>query len=177
MLRINAILLSLLILLSVVGPFPVFHVLRHRAQREIKHQIKSGVPKSELHTLAFHKSQSPQWVKKDREFRLNQTMYDVVHTLERGDSIIYQCVNDTQETALFKNLSVMLGALYANPNSDQSKQTKVVQNVLQFKYLQTSQHKSDLNIQNTIVFLALKEEWDSEYLAPDTPPPVDLFFI
>lgn len=76
----------------------------------MKTLLKRGVPENELHIIKFsvNKVSEIDWKKEGREFRFKGSMYDVVKFEIEGDSIIYSCVNDMQETLLFAHLEEII---------------------------------------------------------------------
>lgn len=94
------------VLLAIsVGIFPVFKMKQYAIRKEIKRRIKSAIPESELHTLTFLSPETDvEWVREGKEFIFGTRMYDVVHKKIKGDSTVFQCINDKEETVLFANL-------------------------------------------------------------------------
>lgn len=89
--------------------FILFKGLEVKYKREIKTQIKSGIPEDKLIEFVFHKSivnneiKNFKWIK-NYEFRYEGEMYDIIKTKVIGDSIYYSCYHDLKESALFSNL-------------------------------------------------------------------------
>ncbi|MCB0555712.1 MAG: hypothetical protein KDD02_19350 [Phaeodactylibacter sp.] len=108
--RIFAIILPCIFALNIFGVFAVFRIQRLQIRREIKAQIKQGISEKELFkiTVAPEHASALSW-KKDDEFRYKGIMYDVVRKEIINDStIIYYCISDRQETALFANLDELV---------------------------------------------------------------------
>ncbi|CAN5239674.1 hypothetical protein BH09BAC1_BH09BAC1_03590 [soil metagenome] len=109
--KMLCILLLLVLLFNTLGFYPVFKMHQYRVRREIKHQIKQGIPKEDLHPFALHISdvKALDWEGGERkEFRHEGLMYDVVHEEIKGDSIYLLCVNDTEEDILFAQLDELV---------------------------------------------------------------------
>lgn len=103
--RIISIVLLLLFIYGTVGYFVAFQVERYTVRQEIKHRIKQGVPTEELTIISDDATNSRlNWVKPNKEFRINGKMYDVVSKRVEGNTVYYSCINDTQEDKLFENL-------------------------------------------------------------------------
>ena len=81
-----------------------------RIRREVKSQIKAGVPEDQLHHIAFSNSARNQidWTRKNFEFRLNGEMFDIVFSETKDDSIHFYCINDREEKLLFENLAELV---------------------------------------------------------------------
>lgn len=92
---------------NIGGIFIVFKYQQYHVRKEIKKQIKQGVPEDELTVIIKTAENSDQfvWVKPGKEFRYKGTMFDIVRqTTGNNGDITYHCINDTQETTLFVNL-------------------------------------------------------------------------
>lgn len=92
---------------QICGFFIEFKALQFRVKKEIKQTIKKGVPESEL--VSFNLTQigtHPEfkWEKEHKEFWYKGSLYDIVsqHTN------IVKCIDDHQETTLFKNLEIKI---------------------------------------------------------------------
>lgn len=89
--------------------FLVFKFFEMKYKREIRFMIKAGVPEDQLVPFTFHKEyiNNPQpdfkWIK-SWEFRYKGQMYDIMKTIDKGDSIKYLCIHDVKESDLFANL-------------------------------------------------------------------------
>lgn len=94
----------MLLLLSVVGIQTKFYLQKRSVRSEMKRRIKKGVPKDELYTFTFENGKKPDWTRVDKEFKVENHLYDVVDVREGDNAIVYECVSDDQETFLFANL-------------------------------------------------------------------------
>jgi hypothetical protein len=105
-----ATILLLFMLLQAAGYLLVFEIQKHAIRREIKQQIKAGVPEAELVLLKFVEGKSyPAFQRVHaREFRYQGKMYDVVRQESRGDTTWYYCIADEKETQLFANLEELV---------------------------------------------------------------------
>ncbi|WP_290799146.1 hypothetical protein [Flavihumibacter sp. UBA7668] len=95
---------------NITGLLVVFKLQQLQIRREIKRQIKRGVPQNELHLITIKQGQEEQlgW-QNEKEFIYEGTFYDVVRK-ETGaaGATLYYCINDTQEEALFANLDALI---------------------------------------------------------------------
>lgn len=101
-----SILLLGIFLYQVAGIFVAFKIQQQGIRKEIKRQIKLGVPAGELHYLTITAANYRElaW-HNHKEFMYRGVMYDVVHKkINHATSVTFQCVSDTQETILFANL-------------------------------------------------------------------------
>jgi hypothetical protein len=94
-----------------VGFFTFVELEHYFIRKEIKKAIKLSVPENQL--IKFHftakESQKLNWVK-PHEFRLNGRFYDVVHKQKVKGIWYFQCIDDIQETKLFKKLNSAVAA-------------------------------------------------------------------
>lgn len=95
----------LLFAYQLVGFFAFFEIEHYLVRKQIKKAIKLSVPENQLIRFHFSEKEAAQlhWVKA-HEFRLNGRFYDVVHKTKNKGIWYYQCINDIQETQLFKRL-------------------------------------------------------------------------
>lgn len=166
---------SLLILLTfqIIGFVGYFELAHYKLKKEIKSQLKEGVPKDKLVIFDFNSNQLKQlvWLKKN-EFDLNGNLYDVVRKSNSNGITHLECISDKQEKVLFAKLNQNVSSNLCDDN-----QHKPVSSL--FKLLQTPSLLSnscvDLN------FIILKENKTStfnylDYLSVksiqiDSPPP------
>ncbi len=109
---------------TIAGYYPVFKMLQYHVRQEIKHRIKAGLNESELQIITFKKQDHIDWVRPGKEFRLNENFYDVVRKEVNRDKIIFYCINDQQEKALFATLDHMVKN---NLNDGQTEEGQTVQ--------------------------------------------------
>lgn len=102
--------------------FLVFKLFEMKYKREIRFMIKAGVPEDQLVPFTFSKEfiNKPQsdfkWIK-SWEFRFKGQMYDIMKTVDKGDSIFYLCIHDVKESNLFANLDKQINN-FLNKNPD-----------------------------------------------------------
>jgi len=117
------------VIFNMAGIFIVFKVEQAYVRREIKHQIKSGIPENVLHSFVYSKKEYEQldWVRKDIEFRLNNEMFDIVRSEIKDDTVLLYCVNDKEETILFAQLDEMIkNKTEQESNSSQNSSGKLI---------------------------------------------------
>lgn len=90
----------------------------------------AGLDTSELHLLSFNEveiTSELRWKHED-EFEFKGFMYDIVKREKVGDSYLFWCWKDDEETALNKKLDQLLADIFShNPNDRQTHK-----NLLQF---------------------------------------------
>ncbi|MGJ8664893.1 MAG: hypothetical protein ACSHW7_00875 [Patiriisocius sp.] len=88
--------------INIGGSYLIFKFQQRQIRREIIHNIKKGIPDSELTTIVVNSENQHEltW-ENDEEFRYNEMMYDVVH-FEKTDSktTVYYCLTDAEEYQL-----------------------------------------------------------------------------
>lgn len=146
-------LISILIVCTLIfhlfGYFAVFKVMQQNVKKQIKTSIKQGIPQEKLHSFRFpadkelQKKMGIRWHEK-KEFSYKGKMYDIVYKLQDGNFIIYKCVNDTQEEALFAGLGIQIkNTLHSDPTK--SKTLNILQ---KFNLLYYTQNQ--LKIKNSV---------------------------
>lgn len=98
------------VLLQAAGYLIVFEIQKYEIRQEIKHQIKAGVPDTELVLLKIVEGKfHPTFQRvEEHEFRYDGKMYDVVRQESHGDTTWYYCLADEKETQLFANLEELV---------------------------------------------------------------------
>ena len=116
----------------MVPPAATYSWLRiekHRVRKMVKRQMIAGLPEEELVLLAFAKQDVASHLRWEhsREFEYQGQMYDVMHTVRKGDTIYYRCWPDHAETSLNRRLALLVEqALHHHPQT-QDTQAKYVQ--------------------------------------------------
>jgi len=108
--NVIAIALLLFTLFHAAGYLFVFEIQKYEIRREIKQQIKAGVPEAELVLLKISGESSTLPFQRidEHEFRYGGNMYDIVREEARGDTIWYYCLADEKETQLFADLDELV---------------------------------------------------------------------
>ena len=107
-------LLSWLVLVAIglqLGRFASFEFRRLMVRKEVKQQLKAGVPENERAYFTFTQAEydALKWIKPDKEFTLGAGFFDVIEREVGADGKIHlTCMNDRQEAALFADLSRMV---------------------------------------------------------------------
>lgn len=117
--RLSAWLLLVLLSVQSVGFIAYFHLEKRVIHKAIKLKLKQGVPTDELVHFQFTLAQVKQlnW-KKSNEFVLGEQFFDVVWRTDNKDGKVHlACVNDTQETALFREMHRYIAKNLADPDS------------------------------------------------------------
>ena len=170
--KLVAITVLSIFLFNLGGFFLVFKYQQSVVRKEIKKQIKEGVPEDEL-TIIKQTSEifdELVWIKPKKEFTYKGTMYDVVRkTIEDNGDITYHCINDTQETTLFVNLDNQV-----KKNMDARNNGKdPLKNLFQSLYF--SEHISPVDLKLHENKINLFGEYSSHYSSPELnvsgPPP------
>ncbi|WP_041627512.1 hypothetical protein [Owenweeksia hongkongensis] len=171
---IGAIFLTLILIFQFSGSQLLFHIQRSQIRREIKSQIKQGVPKEEMVRFRFSKSNPNIHWHNDHEFRFENHMYDVVHQESTTDSLFLMCITDDQETSLFAQLSKLTNSHWNQ--SPAKKQSQQAVSALSTFYLSTNaeftlSHVSQAHLQGSSFYFFIEKCWAS---SPDSPPPQGL---
>ncbi len=166
---IGAIFLTLILIFQFSGGQLLFHIQRSQIRREIKSQIKQGVPKGEMVHFRFSKSNPKIHWHNDHEFRFENQMYDVVHQESTADSLFLECINDNQETLLFAKLDKLVKKRW---NDHQSRSQQKITSSLSSHYL-ASHSISIPPLYSSIVIIPLPYTFKvlTWVKLPDSPPP------
>lgn len=158
-------------LYASVGDFLRWQYEWKQVRSEIKHQLKETVPTEKLHRFEITSEMYNQldWVKPEKEFRLNHQMFDVVKAEHQNERIILHCINDKEEAALFKDLNALISRHFEDEQQSPDASHK-------FKYLKKDWHivKPLLHIpivQITSIEEDLFRDLPIAYSAVSEPPP------
>ncbi|MCF1715674.1 hypothetical protein L0U88_13635 [Flavihumibacter sp. RY-1] len=157
---------------NITGLLVVFKLQQLQIRREIKRQIKKGVPENELHLITVKQGQEEQldW-QNEKEFIYKGTFYDVVRK-ETGaaGTTLYYCINDTQEEELFANLD----ALIKQYSEKQQSKGKMAKKLLKLAPVVLSRDMPGTEL--TVVTVdplqgSYSNQYNSPILAIPAPPP------
>ena len=171
------ILLGIFLLACLTLPFVGTYIWLEQERSEVRHSVfeklASGLEPKELVTLKFSKAELKElrW-EHEREFEYQGQMYDVVEKRIQGDSLIYICWWDHEETHLKEEMKKLL----AGPQSDFPQKKDNQQRIETFeKSLYVLQslllEKNDLNDLPKKFFPYQNFCYASPYQSPSTPPP------
>lgn len=110
---------SLLILLTfqIIGFVGYFEFAHYQLKKEIKSQLKHGVPKDKCVIFDFDAKQIKKlvWLEKN-EFDLNGNLYDVVRKSNSNGITHLECISDKQEKVLFAKLNQNVSSNLSDDN-------------------------------------------------------------
>ena len=144
-----------------------------KIKRELKHAIISHTDKSAFVLLEFSKEETEtklNW-KHSREFAYNNQMYDIVETINKGDSVFYYCWWDHKETKLNKQLSKLLSYVLGHDSKNQDNKKRVSQFFKTFFVNQLVNQEFKLINFNQITFKKINLNYKSRYISPPFAPP------
>jgi hypothetical protein len=102
-----AILFLTLYAYNLAGYYVVFKTLQVQVRGEMRDRIKRSLDERELTLISVPRTEKDglHWID-DHEFRHRGSMYDIVRTFSRNDTIHYLCINDKYEEQLFEGLDL-----------------------------------------------------------------------
>lgn len=116
-------------ILVLVAPFVGMqgwlHIRKAVVRSQVKHRLVEGIWKDELVSLKFSKYEIENklgW-KDEKEFEFDGEMYDVVSVVSVGDSIVYHCWWDNEETHLSKQLNELTALALGTDKSRQERES------------------------------------------------------
>jgi len=129
--------LCVLLLCCLAAPVLIsYGWLQHqktRVHKEVKRQLLAGKADEELVLLRFSQEETKTQLRWEhsREFEYQGQMYDIVRTEQRGDTILYYCWWDREETALNNEITRLTANVLNNNPEQQSQQERL------FSFLKT----------------------------------------
>lgn len=168
-----SILLLCIFLFNAVGYIVVFKIAQLEARKEIKIKIKLGLPDRELTAIEFKKDnlETIHWVKENKEFYYQGKLYDVVKKNEKETSIVFYCIDDKKEHALFASLDKHVDTFISSQYSKKSSSSKKLnEHVLKIYFSHT--HNFHFSTNSTIVNYSFSaKNYQSEFPETNSPPP------
>lgn len=161
-------------LFDLFGYLPLFKYAQHKIQKEIKGLLKKSVPESELYVIAIpvEKVNDLDWKREGKEFRHNETMYDIVRYEKKGEIMHYHCVNDTQETQLFVHLEELVDRQMDNDKSPVGKTAKRIAKMFcALKYIPADNSLISPAINKSSISFHYSFPCTPVFLEVSTPPP------
>lgn len=139
-------------------------------RKDMKHQIKAGIPESKLRTFSFTYQELKQlvWLEKD-EFEFQGHMYDMVFRSYTKNGVVVKCIDDVQEAQLFKKLDHYVAKRFHSGE----KGAKVLAWLDFLKVIHSNVTPSDwyVSSQSTSHFFSYKRTYFAPYLGNDPIPP------
>ena len=161
-------------LFQIVGFTIYFNIEKSAIKKQLKTYIKEGVPKTQLKKFEFTPKQySNLLFTKKKEFKIKENYFDIVYSKKLPNGNLFlECVNDKQETILFKNLAenVNFNLSDQKPNSP----LKIVFSILQLPFIESqTSYEIEINLISDIqkdFFIYLENKSQTEFQV-QTPPP------
>jgi hypothetical protein len=163
--KLSSLILLILFLVFSDGYITIFRVRQLHLRNEMKHEINDKAGKKELSVIAVNKNQENEitWIKKGKEFRYRDELYDVVDIKTTGNKRVYYCINDEKEEHLIETFK-----------KDHSTNEKVVwrqKRIPGNKYQPESiSLKPDLYVSDCI-FMEYLNFYKSRFTDASSPPP------
>lgn len=94
------------VFVTQVGYYFIYSYQQQQLKWEMKQEILAGIPSSELEIIDLADvNTSFHWKEKDKEFYLNDELYDIVSSKTVEGKELYYCINDQKEKQLLKNFA------------------------------------------------------------------------
>lgn len=112
----------------LLGGWLWLEVEKKLVKREVKHRMMEGLDPSELTRLAFTPEAAQTALEWEHagEFECRGEMYDVVESFKKGDSVVYLCWWDHEETALNLELRARVQQALQDDSARQEQQRELV---------------------------------------------------
>ena len=103
--RVFSVLVLLIATWQIVGFFTYFEWEHYHIRKNIKKALKHSVPENQLKEFDFTNDEikNLSWIK-SHEFKLNGRFYDVIKKTPTKNGFHFKCIDDIQETELFRKL-------------------------------------------------------------------------
>ncbi|MFZ5552616.1 MAG: hypothetical protein ACOZCO_05845 [Bacteroidota bacterium] len=163
--QLTAIALLAVMLFSSFGPYIIFSRQQATIRKEIKKRIKQGVPEKDLVKFSVNElSGNISWTDGKREFTFNGSKYDVVKREVSENGIYFYCIDDKQETVLFKNLDELT-------KNEWNKKSHSFKNKPVFQLYFSFSHQLKFPEKEKTLTVALRQFFYSNERSVLSPPP------
>lgn len=160
-------------------PFFVFKQMQFKIRKEIKNQIKNGVPEEDR--LIFYDDElnadaiNLTWIH-DREFRYHGEMYDILEKKIIKGRLVYFCIHDVKESGLFSKLQEMVNKEMSH-NIPVKKQREMLMIYYLSFFMSNSNYNNFMGIKNVDFWIHVFINITQCFIKPLTPPPnCSIFF-
>jgi len=160
-------------LFNTLGYFIAFKAVQYAVKNEIKFQIKSNLPITELTTITINKTHlaTIEWKDNGKELIYNNEMYDVVRSNETATSITYYCIHDKKEKLLFTNLDDHINAHIITDKPVKNPASKKLADHVVKLYFETSYLFGFNNFKKHSVFSYITIIYTPALIETNSPPP------
>lgn len=168
--------IAILLLFSLIAPIGgcilMLHFQKEHLRKELSEKLHRGIVQGEIIMLEFSLEQTRtalRW-EHDREFEFNGQMYDVIEKTVKGDTILFKCWWDREETALNRELDKWLSMALNNDPLRTDQQDNLVDF---FKKLRCENYQSPgiMPIGPKLPWLGYGQNLKSISFPPPFPPP------
>jgi hypothetical protein len=172
--KLLAILIIGLLLYNSMGYYIVFKTVQYTIKKEIKNQIKHGVPEKDLSLIKVaynddHKKADIEWLDK-HEFRYKGQMFDVVRYYNFNDTSYYYCINDKQEEQLFSSLDKMVEHHSKKSGPAHTKSLSIYKNII--RDVVFNKKPFSIPVSRDLLFSLIQVKMPAFYIKDiPTPPP------
>lgn len=152
-------------LFNLGGYYFVYRHFQYQIRREIKENIRKGIPDGEhtLISISINQISTLRWIKKGKEFIYRGQLYDVCRYSVTGRTIVYYCINDLKEKNLIANYFI---ALKQRNNND-----KKIKKPASLLFLHSIYETSGYRQPVVNYYPQLSQNQQIITIAPLTPPP------
>jgi len=170
--KIIGVLLLLTFVVPVGTAFIVLQYEKKQVKREVKWKMIDGIDREELVLikLSDKERQSELRWEHSREFEYRGEMYDIVETVEKGDSTYYYVWWDNEETELNKKLDDLVAHVFGKSPKDREGQDKLAQFYKKL-FCENPQTVANLSTPSENLDTPHIENFSNPMLTPPSPPP------
>lgn len=115
--RFFTIIILLIFVFNICGFYIPYFIKLSIIRNEVKRIIKRSIPDEYIVKLTFdihNAGDTPEWQRKDKEFRYKGNLYDVIKSENDGNTITYFCINDKEEKNLGSSFYELLSKKLEN---------------------------------------------------------------
>lgn len=168
---VKAIVLLSILFLPFVFLYQGWSVKMYQHRKAVKAQLLADTPNEALVTLAFTPIQAKQlnWAH-EREFQHNGEWYDIVRTDTLGNTLVYHCWWDHEETQLYQQLNLLIARQYGT-HTPETPQEQQCQQLLRHLFIGDLPVFSHPTLCLPIIGEDISQTHTAAFLQPATPPP------
>lgn len=163
-----------------IGSFIALKIIQYNIKREIKREIKKGVPAEDYVLVKLtdydidNEKNGFRYFDDDKEFRYNNSMYDIIKKKIVNDTNYFYCINDKKEEILFKNIDLLVKS-NLDTNIPAKKHNEVISWLIIKGFLQDKDKNSLMVITQNIDYFNFDDSVLELFYDILTPPPKQIF--
>jgi hypothetical protein len=157
-----------------MGYYFYLHLEKKKIRKEVKEGILGGLSDSKLVKFELTEAQANlyfTWIH-SREFKFKERLYDIVRQSVVGDTLIYWCWPDDQETQIEDRINTLVKRTLAHEHQDKENRQSLTK-IFKLVFIANEQHWNGTTSYkfNNHTYEYPQQKIHAFYISPPVPPP------